>query len=119
MLNNLLNKYNKRSLFNYDKEIDRDYCKLVDLVECNGIEAVYTLEAIFINSKSKFGEAPILVTSQWLVNAPSHLINTVKQMMDDTEIVEMINQRKVGFKIYSYVDSNSVIRFSVEWVEVS
>lgn len=117
MLNNLLQQFNKRSLFEYDNEIERDYCKLADLVECNGIDAIYTVEALFINTKSKFGSAPVLVTSQWLVNAPSHLTQTVQQMINTPEIVSMVNARKVGFKIYQYTNNNNVY-YSVEWVEV-
>lgn len=118
MLNNLLGQFNKRSLFEYDNEKERDYCKLADLVECNGIDAIYTVEALFINSKSKFGQAPVLVTSQWLVNAPSHLTQTVQQMCQVPEVVDSINARKVGFKVYQYTANNRVC-YSVEWVEVT
>lgn len=116
-LNNLLGQFNKRSLFNYDSEKERDYCKLSDLVECNGIEAVYTIEALFINTKSKYGQSPVLVTSQWLVNAPQHLTQTVQQMIQVPEIVDSINAGKVGFKVYQYTSGNNVY-YSVEWLEV-
>lgn len=118
MLNELLGQFNKRSLFEYDNEVERDYCKLQDLVECNGVDAVYTVEALFINTKSRFGNAPVLVTSQWLVNAPSHLTPTVQQMIQTPELVAQINARKVGFKVYQYTTNNRVC-FSVEWVEVT
>ena len=117
MVNNILQQFNKRSLFDYDNTVVRDYCKLSDLVECNGIDAVYTVEALFINTKSKFGDAPVLVTSQWLVNGPSHLTQTVQQMINTPELVEMVNARKVGFKVYQYTSNNNIY-YSVEWVEV-
>lgn len=112
-----LSKYNKKSLFNYDSEVERDYCTLADLVECNGTDAVYPVQALFINTKSRFGDAPVLVTSQWLVNAPKHLTDTVKAMCADNEAVEAINAGKVGFKVYQYAGKNG-IGFSVEWVAV-
>lgn len=117
-INDMLSQFNKRSIFNYDNEKERDYCKLADLVECNGIEAVYTVEALFINSKSKYGEAPVIVTSSWLVNAPSHLTQTVQQMIQVPEIVASINARQVGFKVYQYTSNNRVC-YSVEWVAVT
>lgn len=117
MLNNFLNQFNKRALFVYDNEAERDYCKLADLVECNGIDEVYTVEALFINTKSKFGHAPVIVTSQWLVNAPSHLTQTVQQMINTPELVDLVNQRKVGFKVYQYTANNRVC-YSIEWCEV-
>ena len=117
-INDMLSQFNKRSIFNYDNEKERDYCKLADLVECNGVEAVYTVEALFINTKSKFGQAPVIVTSSWLVNAPSHLTQTVQQMIQVPEIVASINARQVGFKVYQYTANNRVC-YSVEWVAVT
>lgn len=114
----ILNKYNKKAVFEYDREVIRDYTTLSDLVELNGIEKQYIVEALFINTKSKFGEAPVIVSGEWLVNAPKHLTETVKQMQNDEEIVNLINKRLVTFKIYSYQDNNNVKRYSIEWVEV-
>lgn len=114
----ILNKYNKKVTFEYEKGVDRDYTTLSDLVELNGIEKQYIVEALFINTKSKFGEAPVIVSGEWLVNAPKHLTETVKQMQNDEELVNLINKRLVVFKIYSYQDNNNVKRYSVEWLEL-
>lgn len=114
----LINKYNKKAVFEYDREVQRDYTSLKDLVELNGIEKQYIVEALFINTKSKFGEAPVIVTGEWLVNAPKHLTETVKQMQNDEEVVNLINKRLVTFKIYSYQDNNNIKRYSVEWIEI-
>lgn len=116
-LNNLLSQFNKRNQFQYDNELDRDYCKLSELVDCNGTDAIYIVEALFINTKSRYGDAPVLVTSQWLVNAPAHLTDTVRQMIATPEIVDAINARQVAFKVYQYI-SNNRICFSVEWLTV-
>lgn len=114
----ILNKYNKKAIFEYDKEVQRDYTSLKDLVELNGIEKQYIVEALFINTKSKFGEAPVIVSGDWLVNAPKHLTDTVKHMQNDDDIVNLINKRLVVFTIYSYQDNNNVKRYSVEWMEL-
>lgn len=117
MLNNLLKQFNKRSLFEYDKEAKRNYIKLGELIELNGSEAEYKVEDLFINTKSKYGDAPVIVISQFLVNAPQHLTDAVRQMIATPEIVDAINARKVAFKVYQYTVNNRVC-YSIEWVEV-
>lgn len=117
IFNNIINQYNKSSLFTYDSEVEREYTNLEDLYTGNGSDAVYTVEALFINEKSKFGHAPVIVSGGYLVNAPSHLLDTVVAMRSDTDFVSLVNDRKVGFKIYSYTNQYGV-RYSVEWVQI-
>ena len=112
---NILDKYNKRPLFEYDKTKEREFAKLQDLFAHFGKDKVHIVHALFINTKSRFGESPTIVTSDFMVNAPKHLLETVKQMMCDSEVVKLINSRKVGFKIYSYRGKNGM-GYSVEWV---
>lgn len=117
IFNNIINQYNKSSLFTYDSEVQRNYTNLEELYNNNGVEAVYTVEALFINEKSKFGHAPVIVSGGYLVNAPSHLLDTVVAMRADSDFISLVNERKVGFKIYSYTNQYGV-RYSVEWVQI-
>lgn len=112
----ILNKYNKKPIFEYDNTKERQYITLKELAEQFGINTVYDIHAMFTNTKSRFGDAPILVIEHHLVNAPQHLLSAVQGMMNDVEIIEMVNKRKVGFKIYSYQGKNGY-GYSVEWVE--
>lgn len=112
---NILDKYNKKPLFEYDKTKEREYTNLHNLYNHFGKDKVYVVHALFVNTKSRFGDSPIIVTSDFMVNAPKHLLETVKQMMSDSELVKLINSRKVGFKVYSYRGKNGS-GFSVEWV---
>lgn len=114
----ILNKYNRKPMFIYDNEKEREYINLQTLFTTFGKDKVYTVHALFINTKSRFGEAPLIVTEDYMVNAPKHLLDTVKAMMDDKDVVNLINERKVGFKIYSYHGRNGK-GYSVEWVHVS
>lgn len=114
----ILNKYNRKPMFIYDNEKEREYINLQTLFTTFGKDKVYTVHALFINTKSRFGEAPLIVTEDYMVNAPKHLLDTVKAMMDDKDVVNLINERKVGFKIYSYQGRNGK-GYSVEWVHVS
>mgnify|MGYP001187637654 FL=1 len=110
----ILEKYNKKPLFEYDNQKERDYINLRGLVQRYGIDKVYEIHALFINTKSRFGEAPIIVTENYFVNAPKHLTDTVKQMMNDTDVIELINNRQAGFSIYEYVGRNGH-GYSVIW----
>lgn len=112
----ILNKYNQKPMFEYDNTKERQYITLKGLVEQFGINTVYDIHAIFINNKSRFGDAPIFVIEHHLVNMPQHLLETVKEMINDVEIIEMMNKRKVGFKIYSYQGKNGN-GYSVELIE--
>ena len=112
----ILNKYNKKPLFRYDNEKEREYINLQGLVNRYGFNKVYVVQALFINKKSRFGDAPIIVTDDYMVNAPKHLLETVQRMLEDTELINLINERKVGFTIYGYNGRNGK-GYSVEWVQ--
>ena len=114
---NILDKYNNKPIFEYDKTKDREFAKLQDLFTHFGKDKTYIVHALFINTKSRFGDSPVIVTSDFMVNAPKHLLNTVKAMMVDGEVVKLINERKVAFKIYSYRGKNGT-GYSVEWIIV-
>ena len=114
---NILDKYNNKPLFDYDKTKEREFAKLQDLFNHFGKDKMYIVHALFINTKSRFGDSPVIVTSDFMVNAPKHLLDTVKEMMVDREVVKLINERKVGFKIYNYRGKNGT-GYSVEWILV-
>lgn len=112
----ILNKYNKSvKLFNYEIGENPIYKTLKELYESDK-EKVYIVKALYINTKSRFGESPVIATPEFLVNAPSHLVETVKQMRNDVETVDLINNDKAGFKIYQY-EMNGKTYYSVNWIE--
>lgn len=114
---NIINQYNNAVLFEYDNEVERTYCNLKDLYEGNGKDVVYTVEALFINDKSKFGDAPVIVSGSYLVNVPSYFLETVKAMRHDEQLVKLVNDRKLGFNIYEYENQYGK-RHSLNWVEI-
>lgn len=116
-INNILNQYNKGTSYVYDTEVERQYTNLSELYQGNGEQAEYPVEALFINKKSKFGDAPVIVSGGYLVNAPSHLTETVVEMRGNQELTELINERKVGFTIYEYENQYGK-RHSLNWCEL-
>lgn len=119
MLQNIINKYNKTALFVYDSELERDFCTLADLLaQTDDKKKVFTLQALFINDKSKFGKAPVAVVGEFLVNLPSHLTEVAELMRADEDFIKLVNDRKVGFTIYTF-DNKYGVQYSVEWVEIN
>lgn len=95
------NKHNKGKKFNFDTT-GLGYVSLHDLYNENGKDHVYILKGVYINTKGNFGDSPVFACSEGLVNAPKHLLDTVKDILSSEDDINSINNGLVGFKIYSY-----------------
>ncbi len=71
---------------------------------------------MYINTKSRYGDAPVVVTDECVVNLPSFLLDTVKEMIADDELTTAINSGMFGFKIYEY-EGNNGYGLSVNWLD--
>lgn len=114
-IQNIIGKYKKIS-FEYDRDIKRTYTNLGELYEQDK-NAKHLVEAIFINKQSKFGDSPIIVSNDKYINLPQHLTNICIDMLNDTELVKVINAKKLCFTIYKYSGRNGE-GYSVEWGEM-
>lgn len=95
----LLNKYsNGGAKFEYDNEKERDYIKLGEL----DMSKTYPIEALFINTKGKFGDQGVIISGDYIVNLPNHLTEMIEDMRKDEEMVEAINDRLFDFEIYEF-----------------
>lgn len=112
----IASKYNHSKKFEFEIPKDFVYMSLHDLYNNNGSDFVYDIRAIYINKKSKFGESPVVATSNELVNLPKHLTDTVKEMLTDSEVIDAINNHVFGFTIYTYMNGENVY-YSVNWVD--
>ena len=106
-------KHNKVSFANYDFK-GKDFVKLCDLVQGK----VYTIRALFINTKSKFGAIPVIGLDECLVDLPQHCMKEVESMLKDADDIQTINDGKAGFSVVTYQDKNDVTRYSVNWEDV-
>ncbi len=93
------------------------YEKPVDLVKVNGLDKVYKVNALYINKKGQFGDEPVVITDDCIVNAPAHLVEAVKVILFDEKSVQMINDGKVGFKFYEYKNSKGN-QIGLTWVDL-
>ena len=112
------NRFNKGKKFDFNTE-GLEFTSLADLYNANGEKTEYTLKAIFINTKSKFGDTPVFATDKFLVNAPSHLLDTVNEILSDADAIKAINDNKVGFTIYPYKSEKfNVDTFGIKFVDL-
>ena len=111
-------KFNKSRKFSINTT-GFSYKSLADLFNENGADCVYTIYAIYINTKSKFGDAPVVATADYFVNFPKHMIEDAQEILSDADAISDINAGKVGFKIYQYHDNkHNRDCFGVDWVDV-
>lgn len=106
-------KYNKGARFEYKMPENAPYKNLSQFSE----DVPITCRGLYINHKSKFGDAPVAMVDGAYVNLPQHLTDTVKDMLHDAEVIDAINAGKVGFKVYSY-ENNGKTCYSVNWVDL-
>ena len=95
----LLNKYQNGGVkFEYDNEKEREYIKLGEL----DMSKTYPIEALFINTKGKFGDQGVIISGDYIVNLPNHLTEMIEDMRQDDEMAEAINDRLFDFEIYEF-----------------
>lgn len=115
----IASKYNKGRNFTFQTPETFEYKSLEELFKSQGAKAVYAVKALYINSKSVYGDSPVAVTDTCIVNLPSHLLDVVSEMITDTELVEAVNNGRFGFSIYSYNSKNTnKTCYSVTWVDI-
>lgn len=115
-----ISKMNKgQRLFTFEMPEGAEFKSLKDLYTENGADYTYILTGCYINTKGKFGDQPVLMTPYFFVNAPSHLVDTVKDIMEDDETVQQINDGDAGFVIETYKDKlHGNLCYSVRFVDL-
>lgn len=75
-----------------------------------GEETVFSLAGMWVNSKSKFGEHPVMMISTgegddsilYNLSCSQSMTDTVKSILSDDTLVEAINEGKAGIQVYKY-----------------
>ncbi len=104
-------------LFTFEIPENFEYTDLRGLANKNGLETVYQVNALYINTKGKYGDAPVIATNCELVNAPQHLTKVVKEVLKDGESLALINNGKVGFNIYEYENQHGIC-YGLNWLDL-
>lgn len=112
-----ITKYNKTgSKFNTTISENARYINLKNLYEDYG-NKVHKMKMFFINKKGKYGDHPVVYTGEWLVDIPQHMTETFKQIYNDDETIDDINNGRVGFNVVSYTKNHKQC-YSIEFVDI-
>lgn len=117
-MSNFIKKYGKNFVFDIDFE--KDFISLKDLFEEYG-DNVYVLKGLYINTKGMYEDSPVFETVEYLVNIPSHMTDTCKDILSDEEAIEEIKSGKVGFTIHQYektVKGKKRICYTIDFKEL-
>lgn len=114
------NTFNKTS-FGIDTT-DFPYIKLKDIFESEsegGPDLVHPINGLYVH-KSELGDSPVIVdaTAKRLINLPSHMGETVREILANREAVDAIKEGKVGYIIYTY-ESHKKKCYSISFVDVN
>lgn len=112
-------KYNKTRKFDIDTT-GFEFASVADLFNTNGADYVYPLRALFINTKGKYNDNPVAATDSFFVDFPSYMTDTARDIIADENAVADINNGRVGFKIYSYMQKRyNRVCYGIEFVDVA
>ena len=112
------NRFNtEKTRFEYQAPDNTPFFKPAELVAKNDIDKVYTLKACYVNKKGLYGNEPVLITENEFVNAPSHMAETISQVLKDDNAIKLVNLNKVGFRFYEYENKYGQ-QFGIEWVDL-
>lgn len=109
-------KFNKGVSFDIDTK-GFTYVKLSDL-HSEDPKAVHKIDGLFIN-KGKLETQPVFINAdkKQLVNIPSHLTETAREILADNDAVNDIKNGKVGFTIYTY-ESHGKTCYGVKFADL-
>lgn len=119
MSNNFMNKFNKKVVeFTFKPSEDFEYYNLEDVYN-NFKDKPIKVLGLYINKSKIYDESPLVVSDFGYINLPVHLVDSVKEIRDNEEVVKMINDGKVGFTIYTYESQKSTkLCYSINWVDL-
>ena len=113
-----ITKFNsKGNSFIYRAPEGTPYKKLKDLYDKKHPDNFWVILGAFVHN-GQYGENAVLVTKDCYVNLPDHMVQKVKDLLNDDEVIEQINAGAAGFKIYEYENAKGNKSFSVTFCDV-
>lgn len=109
-------KYNRKDVFNIDTK-EYPFVKLSELYKKDGAEMVHPFNGCFIVS-TKLGESAVAIDAirKQLVNLPLHMVDIIREIINDTEAVDMIKSGGVGYQIREY-ESHGKKCYTIDFVD--
>ena len=79
-----------------------EYRSLADLFNENGADKKYKIRAVYINTKGKYGDAPVVALDDCFVNLPSNTLPAAREILSSNDAINEINAGCAGFIIRPY-----------------
>ena len=112
----IASKYNKGGI---DWAIDTTGFEYHSLSELSA-DTEIVVHGLFINSKGKFGPSPVLIASDRYFNLPSYMTDTVRDMLQDQELIQAIKDKKVGAIVRAFTVKNfGKESWTVDWSDIA
>ena len=99
-------KYNKvTKIFDIDIK-DFEFMDVQEFYAKYG-DSTIKIDGLYINKKGMYSDHPvaILVDENKLLDLPSHMTDTVKEILSDAESINLIKKGLVGVKAHKYTDT--------------
>src|SRR5699024_5573329 len=89
-VNEILGKYQQKVNFNFD-ERQREFISLKDFAKDLGTENTYPIEAIFINTKSKFGDNGVILPFLAVLHCMTYHV----QKIFDLRLITIVGMQEI------------------------
>jgi len=96
-----ITKFNKGDMLFTNTERYEEFKTLKELYEENGKEKRYLVTALYVYN-SVYGEGCFAKSAGFNISLPSHMVGIVKEIRNDKESIEQINNGEVFLEIYTY-----------------
>lgn len=117
----LMDKFNKGGV-TFDIDINGfNFTDLKSLYQRSKNE-LWKIDGLYINKKSSYGDHPvaIMVKEELLIDLPAHLVEDVKLMLQDQEVIEAIKAGRVGFTIHEYEQTRfKKTCYGIHWEDIA
>ena len=110
-------EYNKERQFDIDTT-NFEYFNLDDIFDGDETR-VFPCNGIYISTKGYYGKHPVVAMDDKYVNLPQHMMDMCVDILNDKRAVKAINDGKVGFTIYKYIQKRFGTEcYSIRWVDI-
>lgn len=111
-------KYNGGKRFAFEMKGEPVFKKLSELYADKGKDFQFPVRSIYINRKGKYGDSPVIVSDNFSVSLPTHLLGTVQDLLSQDIFYDMVNAGKVWFTVYEFESPTYGTKgYSINWVE--
>lgn len=93
------------------------YKSLEDLYKASA-DVIYILRGIYINRRSRYGDAPVAILDKCFVNLPQHLLQTAEEMLADDDTIADIKAGRAGFEVETYTSREGRLCYGVHWLDI-